>query len=33
MGVTMGSFFMPEKNFEFFRLKNEPIDDYPCKLE
>ena len=26
MGVTMGSFFKPEKNLEFFRLKNDPID-------
>ena len=26
-------FFKPEKNLEFFRLKNEPIDDYPGKLE
>ena len=33
MDVTMGSFFKPEKNLEFFRLKNEPIDDYPGKLE
>ena len=34
MGVTMGSFFLkPEKNLEFFRLKNDPIDDYPGRLE
>ena len=27
MGVTMGSFvFKPEKNLDFFRLKNDPID-------
>ena len=26
-------FFKPEKNLEFFRLKNGPIDDYPGKLE
>ena len=26
-------FFMPEKNLEFFRLKNCPIDAYPGKLE
>ena len=26
-------FFKPEKNLEFFRLKNCPIDDYPGKLE
>ena len=26
-------FFKPEKNFEFFRLKNDPIDAYPGKLE
>ena len=28
-----GNFFKPEKNLEFFRLKNCPIDDYPGKLE
>ena len=34
MDVTMGHFFFkPEKNLEFFRLKNCPIDDYPGKLE
>ena len=33
MDVTMGSFFKPEKNLEFFRLKNDPIDDYPGRLE
>ena len=34
MGGTMGSFFFkPEKNLEFFRLKNDPIDAYPGKLE
>ena len=34
MDVTMGSFFFkPEKNLEFFRLKNDPIDDYPGRLE
>ena len=26
-------FFKPEKNLEFFRLKNDPIDGYPGKLE
>ena len=26
-------FFKPEKNLEFFRLKNDPIDDYPGRLE
>ena len=26
-------FFKPEKNLEFFRLKNCPRDDYPGKLE
>ena len=26
-------FFKPEKNLEFFRLKNWPIDGYPGKLE
>ena len=26
-------FFKPEKNLEFFRLKNCPIDAYPGKLE
>ena len=26
-------FFKPEKNLEFFRLKNWPIDDYPGRLE
>ena len=29
----MGSFFKPEKNLEFFRLKNDPIDGSPGKLE
>ena len=29
----MGPFFKPEKNLDFFRLKNGPIDDYPGKLE
>ena len=34
MGATIGSFFFkPEKNLEFFRLKNDPIDDYPGRLE
>ena len=33
MGGTLGSFFKPEKNLEFFRLKNDPIDAYPGKLE
>ena len=33
MDGTMGSFFKPEKNLEFFRLKNDPIDAYPGKLE
>ena len=26
-------FFKPEKNLEFFRLKNWPIDGYPGRLE
>ena len=26
-------FSKPEKNLEFFRLKNDPIDGYPGKLE
>ena len=26
-------FFKPEKNLEFFRQKNWPIDAYPGKLE
>ena len=26
-------FFKPEKNLEFFRLKNGAIDGYPGKLE
>ena len=29
MDGTMGQFFKPEKNLEFFRLKNWPIDAYP----
>ena len=30
----MGQFFFkPEKNLEFFRLKNCPIDDSPGRLE
>ena len=35
MGGTIiwGHFFKPEKNLEFFRLKNDPIDAYPGKLE
>ena len=33
MGATVGSFFKPEKNLEFFRLKDDPIDGYPGKLE
>ena len=33
MDGTMGSFFKPEKNLEFFRLKNDPIDAYPGKHE
>ena len=33
MDGTLGSFFKPEKNLEFFRLKNEPRDAYPGKLE
>ena len=34
MDATMGSFFFkPEKNLEFFRLKNDPIDGYPGRLE
>ena len=26
-------FFKSEKNLDFFRLKNWPIDDYPGRLE
>ena len=26
-------FFKPEKNLEFFRLKKDPRDDYPGRLE
>ena len=33
MGVTLGPCFKPEKNLEFFRLKNGPRDDHPGKLE
>ena len=34
MGATMAPFFFkPEKNLEFFRLKNGAIDGYPGKLE
>ena len=33
MGGTMGHFFKPEKNLEFFRLKKCPIDAVPGKLE
>ena len=34
MGVTLAPFFFnPEKNLEFFRLKNGARDDYPGKLE
>ena len=34
MDATLGSFFFkPEKNLEFFRLKNDPIDGYPGRLE
>ena len=33
MGGTLGSFFKPEKNLEFFRLKNDPRDTSPGKLE
>ena len=29
----MGQVFKPEKNLEFFRQKNWPIDGYPGKLE
>ena len=29
----MAPFFKPEKNLEFFRLKNGAIDAYPGKLE
>ena len=29
----MGHFFKPEKNIDFFRLKNCTIDGYPGKLE
>ena len=32
-GRHYGAFFKPEKNLEFFRLKNDPIDAYPGKLE
>ena len=31
--ALLGHFFKPEKNLEFFRLKNDPIDAYPGKLE
>ena len=34
MGATMAPFFFkPEKNLEFFRLKNGSIDGYPGRLE
>ena len=34
MGATLGQFFFkPEKNLEFFRLKNWPRDDSPGRLE
>ena len=33
MGGTLGHFFKPEKNLEFFRLKRCPRDAYPGKLE
>ena len=33
MGGTLGHFFKPEKNLEFFRLKKCPRDAYPGKLE
>ena len=33
MDGTLGSFFKPEKNLEFFRLKNDPRDAYPGRLE
>ena len=33
MGGTLGSFFKPEKNLEFFRLKNDPRDAAHSKLE
>ena len=34
MGGTMGTrTFNPEKNLVFFRLKNDPIDAVPGKLE
>ena len=33
MGVTLAPFFKPEKNLEFFRLKNGARDDSPGKLE
>ena len=33
MDGTLGPFFKPEKNLEFFRLKNGPRDAYPGKLE
>ena len=33
-GGTLGSyFFKPEKNLEFFRLKNDPRDAAPGRLE
>ena len=32
-GWHSGPFFKPEKNLEFFRLKNGPRDAYPGKLE
>ena len=33
MDATLGQFFKPEKNLEFFRLKNCPRDGYPGRLE
>ena len=33
MDGTLGPFFKPEKNLDFFRLKNGPRDAHPGKLE
>ena len=32
-GALWGHFFKPEKNLEFFRLKNDPRDAAPGRLE
>ena len=33
IGALWGHFFKPEKNLEFFRLKNDPRDAAPGRLE